>query len=65
VLGDRGQRAERGDRLEVRCGAAGRRCLVEVIPHRDPVDRAVEPLPQRDQFGHRGVLLADVDTERE
>jgi hypothetical protein len=64
-FGDRRERAERGDGLEVRRGPAGRRCLVEVVPHRDPVDRPVESGPQRHQLGHRGVLLADVHTERE
>ena len=61
--GDRRQRAERRDCLEVRRFATVRRRFVEMVPDRDPVDDIVEPLPQLDHVGHRSILLAEMDPE--
>ena len=60
------QCAERAQRLEVVDRAARGRSLVEVVPHRDPVDPGVvETPPQAPQLGHRRGLLPHVHTQRD
>jgi hypothetical protein len=55
-----------GHGLEVVDGATRWRCFVKMVPHRDPVGaRVVESAPQGPKLGHRQVLLADVDPERD